>query len=474
MKIRNILSTFSHLSIIFIALVLGIKTLSAASFSYPTCSPPNCNVLPPLNVGTSTQSLQIVQGALGMDSLAVYGSASILGGFSVGTTTAFPAPDEALINGKVFAGQYCDLSGNCSTATSLVGSSASQFWVTATGTGLLTAIQNTNANSRIIIGNSSIASSTNSIYAYGMIKASSFCSNNGGAREGTTGSDNNTCAVFPHNRSGNFIHYGNNTNTGVYIGFAGENSSSNGDFNVGIGNDALDQLTNGNTNIAIGDAAMKSATGGDSNIALGLNSLYYNTTGDNNIAIGESASARNSTGAENVTLGSEALKAFQIGFRNVAIGYNAFQGSENSALSATFSNNVAVGQGAGNNIVGGSSNTFIGSNSGLLSSGSVNYSAGLGVNAVVTEDNMLALGGTGGFAVRVGIGTSSPSQALEVNGAIRLAPDGSTAYSSAVRPTCNSDLRGTLWYTKNTGATADTLAICKKGTSSNTYAWSTI
>lgn len=50
----------------------------------------------------------------------------------------------------------------------------------------------------------------------------------------------------------------------------------------------------------------------------------------------------------------------------------------------------------------------------------------------------------------VGVGTSSPSQKLEVNGGIRL-------NTSAARPTCDTTIRGTMWFTQ--GA-PDKLEMC--------------
>ena len=66
----------------------------------------------------------------------------------------------------------------------------------------------------------------------------------------------------------------------------------------------------------------------------------------------------------------------------------------------------------------------------------------------------------------VGINVLTPQQALEVNGGIRLNPSGATT-------TCNSNLRGTLWFVSNDGTGPDTLAICAYNASS-TLGWQTI
>jgi len=52
----------------------------------------------------------------------------------------------------------------------------------------------------------------------------------------------------------------------------------------------------------------------------------------------------------------------------------------------------------------------------------------------------------------IGIGTTSPSQKLEVNGGIML-------NTSSVKPACNAGIRGTIWYEKGT-TEADKIYVC--------------
>lgn len=63
----------------------------------------------------------------------------------------------------------------------------------------------------------------------------------------------------------------------------------------------------------------------------------------------------------------------------------------------------------------------------------------------------------------VGIGTSTPGQKLEVNGGVKL-------NTTATRPTCNSNVRGVIWFTQGTTGVADKLEVCSKDASEN-YAW---
>jgi prepilin-type N-terminal cleavage/methylation domain-containing protein len=66
--------------------------------------------------------------------------------------------------------------------------------------------------------------------------------------------------------------------------------------------------------------------------------------------------------------------------------------------------------------------------------------------------------------VGIGPGETSPWQQLEVNGGLRLYPNG------LAQPTCNGNTRGTLWFA--TGGVNDTLSICANV--SSTVAWQQI
>lgn len=67
-------------------------------------------------------------------------------------------------------------------------------------------------------------------------------------------------------------------------------------------------------------------------------------------------------------------------------------------------------------------------------------------------------------AGNVGIGTKTPSQKLEVNGALRL-------NSAAAKPaTCDASLRGVIWMVQGGTGVADSLEACVKDANGN-YAW---
>uniref|UniRef100_A0A831XEN6 Uncharacterized protein n=1 Tax=Geobacter metallireducens TaxID=28232 RepID=A0A831XEN6_GEOME len=66
-------------------------------------------------------------------------------------------------------------------------------------------------------------------------------------------------------------------------------------------------------------------------------------------------------------------------------------------------------------------------------------------------------------AGNVGIGTTTPTQKLEVAGGVRL-------NTGATKPTCDSSVRGTVWFAQGGVGVADTLEVCAKDGSEN-YAW---
>ncbi|NOS91569.1 MAG: hypothetical protein HOP30_06580, partial [Cyclobacteriaceae bacterium] len=95
------------------------------------------------------------------------------------------------------------------------------------------------------------------------------------------------------------------------------------------------------------------------------------------------------------------------GTQNVAIGTNAF------SANISGSGNVALGTGALQTNSSGTGNIAIGNFADVSSPGLIN-SIAIGRNAIVGASNSMVLGGTGGDAVNVGIGTTTPTSALDV------------------------------------------------------------
>jgi len=152
---------------------------------------------------------------------------------------------------------------------------------------------------------------------------------------------------------------GNATTNNVYLGFAG-NQTTTGYGNTGTGGQALYANAAGINNTATGQGALPDNTSGTDNVATGVVALEYNTQGNYNTASGVAALALNTTGSY-----------------NTAVGYLAGPDSNHPNLT----NATAIG-----------------------------------ANAVVSQSNALVLGSP---VTNVGIGTATPAYPLQVIGVMR-------------------------------------------------------
>jgi microcystin-dependent protein len=156
-----------------------------------------------------------------------------------------------------------------------------------------------------------------------------------------------------------------------------------------VGNAALYLGTTGTNNTAVGNGAMY-YTSGSGNSAFGVSSLYSNTTGNNNIAVGINALYSNTSASNLVAVGDSALFNNTSGTGNTAVGNQALAGN-----------------------ITGSYNTVLGYSADVSGSNLTNAAA-IGYQAKVSASNAMVLGGTGTYAVNVGIGTTAPQNQLDV------------------------------------------------------------
>lgn len=219
-------------------------------------------------------------------------------------------------------------------------------------------------------------------------------------------------------------------NSGGYNTAVGSTSLMNnttGSSNTGIGEKALQGNTTGTLNTAVGSGALQASTTASKNTAVGFQSLlantasfntavgYFslnaNTTGSTNTALGLQALLLNTTGSNNTALGGNCLFANTTGNDNTSVGFGLFSNS-------TGSENTGVGFGALSGNISGTGNTAIGSNADVSGNNLTNATA-IGYNSKVSQSNTLILGGTGTYAVNVGIGVTNPQYRLSVNGTIQ-------------------------------------------------------
>jgi hypothetical protein len=191
------------------------------------------------------------------------------------------------------------------------------------------------------------------------------------------------------------------------LGSIALNSNTSGDYNTAVGRESLTLNTTGTGNISLGWASGRFQTTGNYNLYLGYGAGYYDR-GSNNIFVGFQTGFHStfSTSSNNLGVGHQALNAVDADY-NIGVGFRAGYGI------TTGTYNTIVGSGTtANGITTGNYNTIIGSQiTGLSSSLS---------NTIILADGQgnqrLYIDNIG----EVGIGTTSPSYLLDVNGTARV------------------------------------------------------
>lgn len=206
---------------------------------------------------------------------------------------------------------------------------------------------------------------------------------------------------------------GKTAGNSVFLGSgAGVSNIGDDNHNTAIGFEALNANTTGRNNTATGFYALRNNTTGNYNTACGIYALNNNTTGSSNTVSGYQALFLNTTGFANTANGAWALYSNTTGNYNVGIGYFANYYNEGG------DNNTIIGYEAGGSMLlahDKSGNVFIGYQAGYNETGSDklyiensnNPSPLIGGDFKTDE---LYLNGS------VGIGTTSLSHTLEVNG----------------------------------------------------------
>jgi hypothetical protein len=187
--------------------------------------------------------------------------------------------------------------------------------------------------------------------------------------------------------------------------FAGTQTISTGDLSVSTGNLDLSATTGATAGVVnmggtpfIHDCCFSST----------LTSGQPNFNGYTNTFVGLGAGNFSNPSIYNTATGLDAL-ALTTGYSNTAAGASSL------AKNAGGNYNTAVGQVAGQTNTTGSNNTFLGQGADA-STGNLNNATAVGSDAIVGASNSLVLGGTGQYAVNVGIGTSTPAYTLDVHG----------------------------------------------------------
>ena len=172
--------------------------------------------------------------------------------------------------------------------------------------------------------------------------------------------------------------------------------------------------------IGIGTYALRACKYGSDNVSIGAYSSDAIHNGKENVAIGTRALSENVSGNHNVAIGRDSLYKYFTNM-NIGVGYQAIY---NLANGTGMGGNIGIGHQSLHAITTGYNNTAIGHLSGHTNPVDSQNTICIGYGANVTGNNMCRIGNDN---IKVGIGTSSPGEKLEVkDGNISLCKNGSS------------------------------------------------
>ena len=252
--------------------------------------------------------------------------------------------------------------------------------------------------------------------------------------------------------------------TNVFIGSEAGFSNQTGSYNVYVGNQAGEKSTTSD-HVFVGTFAGSENTTGTGNTFLGRSSGQENTTGSGNIFIGNNSGLFNQTSGSNLFIGDYAGRDHTSGNRNTFIGHSTGYNNISGAGNVFIGYEVGYGETGSNKlyidnsinptplIYGDFASNYVYVNgnfkaTGILYdsggdagvAGQILSSTGVGTNWVNTPASITGSGTATQLAFwtsgsnlssnsnlywdnsnsRLGIGTTSPTEALHVNGGIRL------------------------------------------------------
>lgn len=175
-------------------------------------------------------------------------------------------------------------------------------------------------------------------------------------------------------------------NESTFLGDQTGNFAGTGYSNTGVGSQVMPLVTTGGQyNVGVGTQALQSLLIGADNVAIGYKAGGRITSGAANVLIGESAGFNSTSSGSNDAVGYDAL-FYTTGSSNSALGHFA-------GYQTTGNYNSFLGYHAGYTLTSGSDDTFLGA-SADTSLNSVTNATALGYQAVVATSNMMVFGNT--------------------------------------------------------------------------------
>lgn len=173
-----------------------------------------------------------------------------------------------------------------------------------------------------------------------------------------------------------------------FFGVAAGRDNTQGAFNAFFGTEAGLVNTTGGENAYFGFQAGRLSTAGQ-NAFFGSRSGRANSTGFSNSFFGHNSGQANTIGNENAFFGASA------GFFNTSGSKNSFLGLNAGIGNTTGSRNVFIGVNAASTNDVGSNNTLIGADTSVTIT-SLTYATAVGAGAIVSDNNTIVLGRSGG------------------------------------------------------------------------------
>ena len=194
----------------------------------------------------------------------------------------------------------------------------------------------------------------------------------------------------------------------TFVGSESGTSNTVGFYNSFFGYQSGTSNVDGSENSFFGYESGKSNVNGEYNSFFGYESGKSNN-GEGNSFFGNISGVTTSTGSFNSFFGNRSGQENSTGVFNSFFGYGS--GDDN----ITGNENSVFGYRSGDRLKFGNYNTYIGTHSGIITSlDSLDRSIAIGYNARVGCHNCAVIGGIDEDAVKVGIGTTTPSALLHI------------------------------------------------------------